>query len=838
MAGVVVSGAAPLLTAGATRGGEPADAANRSLKFDFGVGGAEQKAVPGYEAVGPGDTFTAERGWGWLQTEGLNARDRDGAGPLKRDFVFGAKAQTFRITGLPLGLYRLTVVAGDLTFGNHVTHVSLKGAVRSDGRGIPLQSLGNPPLKIDGYDGRPKPPGEIATLRPALAEFDTLTATIAIPEEGTPLDIVFDSPENNWIVNALTVEPATEVIKVARITQERVPVPSDWGPVLTWPDPTAALLAGHRKRAEKTPKAFKATGLKRADYLHLIAGEIDFWKTQQDQKTGAIIDPYKKIEWQYSTPAFAHAASALVAYADRKDLIEPAAKALDWSAHTLSTRTAATGHEDFFAPMLAHAIRLLKPYVPAERSGVWENDIRRFDPFTTYRAGVGRGGNWNVVAASGEALFHKMGLRDAKNTFAEASFAGQGAVFGTPYGLYLEGPMPYDHFPRLWAGDLIARGYRGPYYRELTEVLRRASITSLFMQSPSGELPAGGRSAHHQWNEAEQCVTYEIYSARALLNGDNELASYYKRAAHLALQSMRRWVRPSGEMQIVKNWVDPSKGHAFEGYSAHSQYNLLPMSMLATAFEHAETTQNVAEKPSPADVGGYVLQIEALHKIFANCGGAYAEIDTSGDHHYDATGLIRVHFAGISPQLGPSDSVLAHPVYRIPAGSPVPLTTGIGVAWQGTDSAWHTLGELVKADIKTVGVETTEATTGRVAFRVRYEGNLHGLTAIEERFVLTPGQVEVTTVLPGYAGPVRRIIPILADDGRTKTVIDASGNRITVSQPGRAGTGSPTFTAVGTSALTLGAELYPNHNGWARLAVGEYPAGSGERGIRLIITGR
>ena len=287
MVGVAAAGAAPLLTAGEARGSEPADGAKRTLWFDFGVGGAEQKAVSGYEAVGPGDKFTAERGWGWLATEGLNARDRGGPGPLKRDFVYGIKAQTFRITGLPLGLYRLTVVAGDLTFGNHVTHVSLKGAVRSDGRGIPLQRPGSPPLKRDGFDGRPQPPGEIATLRPALAEFDTLIMTIAIPEDGTPLDIVFDSPEQNWIVNALSIETATEVMRPGSLVKEQVPVPaprSAWGPVLTWPDPTAALLAGHRKRAQTTPKAFKATGLRRADYLTLIAGEIDFWKTHQDQE--------------------------------------------------------------------------------------------------------------------------------------------------------------------------------------------------------------------------------------------------------------------------------------------------------------------------------------------------------------------------------------------------------------------------------------------------------------------------------------------------------------------------------------------------------------------------
>ncbi len=277
------------------------------------------------------------------------------------------------------------------------------------------------------------------------------------------------------------------------------------------------------------------TGLQRADYLKVIAGNVDFFCKHQNQE-GAIIDPYKHEEWQYATPAFAHAASLLVAHAGRRDLIEPAAKALDWSAHTLSTRTAATGHEDFFAPMLAHAIPLLKPFVPAARSARWEADIRGFNPYKTYRSSIGQG-NWNVVSLSGEALFFQQGLRSNLD-FVQESLAGQGASFSSPYGLYLEGPMAYDHFPRLWAADMIAHGYAGQYAAQLREVLRRGALTSLFMQSPEGELPAGGRSAHHQWNEAEQCVTYEIYAEQALKAGDPELASVFKRAAHLALRSM------------------------------------------------------------------------------------------------------------------------------------------------------------------------------------------------------------------------------------------------------------------------------------------------------------
>ncbi|HET9420494.1 MAG TPA: hypothetical protein VFO49_05105, partial [Nocardioides sp.] len=578
-----------------------------ALLLDFG--GTTPAPAPGYVRAGT-ETYTDARGWGWLSATGLVVRDRGGAAP-GRDFVFGVPARVFRIGSLAAGRYRLGVLSGDLTFGDHFTRLQVPG--------------------VDG--GEPLP-----VLHPGYAQYAELTATLVVPDGGTTLDITFDAPESNWVVNALVLEPTVSPESV-RVTISDAPIVSTWGPILETPDPTAAMLDGHRKRAAH--RRIRPTGLGRPDYLRLIASEVDFWKEKQDAD-GAIIDPYLNREFQYSTPAFAHAAATLVAYAGRDDLLDAAARALEWSAWTLAERKAASAHEDFFAPMIAHAIRLLEPHVPAERSGAWKHDIGRFDPFATYRRGLGEN-NWNVVSSSGEALFQMMGLRAASNRYAEASFAAQGRHFDTSYGLYLEGPMPYDHFPRLWLGDLVGRGYSGPYQAELNEALRRAAITSLFMQSPVGELPAGGRSAHHQWNEAEQCVTYEIFAARAQAAGDGRLAAYFKRGAHLALRSMFRWVRPSGEMQIVKNWMDPAQRFAYESYSAHSQYNLLPMSMLAIAYEHAAPTERVRERPAPADTGGYLLHIEPLHKVFANADGTYVEIDTAGDHHYDATGFIRAH---------------------------------------------------------------------------------------------------------------------------------------------------------------------------------------------------
>ncbi len=759
------------------------------VRLDFGT---PEFVETNHIAVAPQTRFSPTLGYGWSTGEGLLVRDRNVPDALRRDFVFGSKPATFRFAGLTPGLFKLTVVCGDMTYGNHVTRVKVAGATRP----WPL-------------------------LSPAVAEFQTLTATVQVT--GATLDISLDGPENNWIVNAMSLEPATTA-EDPKVTSQIFAHASTWQTFND--DPTKALLAQFRKAP--APRHFTSTGLQRSDYLQLIASEVDFWKTQQNAD-GAIIDPYRREEFQYSTPAFAHAAAALVTWHKRDDLLEPAARAMDWATKSLSERKAATAHEDFYAPMLAHALPLLKPRVAPLRAARWEAQISAFEPSKTYRAGPGSS-NWNVVALAGEALFEQMGLRDPKNRYVESSLAGQGKHFGSPYGLYLEGPMAYDHFPRLWVADLLAHGYDGPYKNELSETLRRGAITSLFMQSPWGELPAGGRSAHHQWNEAEQCVTYEIYAARALREGDAALAGIYKRAAHLALASMRRWVRPSGEMQIVKNWVDPAQNHGFAGYSSHSQYNLLPMSMLAIAYEQSASTAGLSERAAPADVGGFAFEIAPLHKIFANAGGTYVEIDTAADHHYDATGLIRVHMPGISPQLGPSDSLVSQPSYRISGDKAARITSGIGVSWRGRDGMWHRLGELSRSQIQKSGVANVQATPGRVTFDVVYEGQFFGVTRITESYIVTPGRVEVFTRTEGYDGPLRLEWPVLADDGKTASLITIQGVTVGVSQD--RGRSAQTFTAQGAQSVRVGQERYANHNGWARLASAEFPRGGP---VRLVI---
>lgn len=753
-------------------------------QFDFGTAAT----APGYVAVDNVTTWSAALGYGWVSTTGLLLRDRGVADDLRRDFIFDTTTSgvTFRVSGLtPGGKYLMKVLCGDASYGDHIITVSVPGA------------------------------GTLPTLSPQTAEYLELSATVNADGTGA-LDITFGSPTPNWVVNALTLAPTNTDI-TPMVASSYV---SEWNPAVFATDPTTNLLHGFNGTGAV---GFAPTGLARTNYLTLIASEIDFWKSHQNS-SGAIIDPYANAEIQYATPAFANAAAALVVYAGRTDLIGPAALAMDKATLDLHNRTAASGHEDFYPAMLAHALKLLAPHVDASRVATWETNLN-YDPYAIYRQAIGSM-NWNIVSSCGEAQLQMMGIRPTNNLYVTESWAAQGVHFGSPYGLYEEGPMAYDHFPRIWLEDVLAQGYSGPYRVEMSEAMDRAAITSLFMQSPWGELPAGGRSAHHQWNEAQQCVTCEIYAAKAKASGDMVMAGAYKRAAHLAFSSMLRWVRPTGEMQILKNWVDPSSRFGDESYSYYSQYNLLPMAMLSMAYEHAAATEDVSENPAPADTGGFVFKLDGLHKVFANAGGTYIELDTAGDHHYDATGLIRVHQKGVPPQLGPSDSLLASASYNSP--NPSPLTTGVGVSWLDADgTTWRTLGEM--ANISSVTVTTLSQSTTNVAFDVTYAGGLPNVTSITEHYIVKPDGVQLTTQISGYSGPLRYVWPVLSNDGKTTSTIGVTSNTVSVLQGGTAAI----FAASGATNVSVGSTDYSSHNGWARLATAEFPGGSA---ITLLIS--
>ncbi len=577
---------------------------------------------------------------------------------------------------------------------------------------------------------------------------------------------------------------ANELVKgLAGWKRRQVCVPMFWArlaifmawlicPMRSWGlEPFPLQDTVQQAKAALAETKIQPTGLGRSNYLEVISGIANYFHHFQDEQ-GRIIDPFLHKEFQYSTPCYAWAAAALVASGQQTNLLESAAMALDCALTELAKNRAAMSHGDFFTFPCLLAYENLREHVAPDRRHKWESLLRQLQPELCY-SDVLRGRhqevhNWNVVALSGEFLRHQDGFTGM--TFVEKYLALQMTNF-TATGQYRDPnvPMAYDHFPRHFLAAILERGYDGEHRAALEELLQRAAWTSLLMQSPNGELPTGGRSAQHQWNEAQQCVTYEIFAKRNQRAGDAVAARAFKRAAHLALASVQRWIRPSGELWIVKNRFDPAGRHGFEGYSSHSQYNLLAASMLATAWLMADDA--IAEGTCPADAGGFAFALPEYHKVFANAGGLYLEIDTGAQPEYNSTGLIRVQKSAVETLIGPTDSA---PIKNEPLA--------VGVAWP-EGGGWKSLASCGRGEIKSAKFELREAKARSVKFSVRYEMVSGPVKAVVENYEVAPEQAAVRAEVEG-ATHLQIRFPAFVFDGQDTSGLVLEKNKAAISLHG------------------------------------------------------
>jgi hypothetical protein len=545
------------------------------------------------------------------------------------------------------------------------------------------------------------------------------------------------------------------------------------------------------------PADFKSTDVTKADYLKLIAGNVDFFKQYQNAD-GAIIDPISKGERQYSTPAFAAAAGALAKEAGRHDLLLPATRAFSCALTALIEKRPADGHADFYIPLLVHAFRFLNDIVPPEQAAKWTTQFEQINPETMYRADL-RGMNWNIVSSSGELLRRHDGLvaparLDAQMHYLETCLQGHLPTF-TPLGLFQDpnAPMAYDAFSRLWLEDVYANeAYSGTFSQQIGSFLRTGGLSTLLLISPTGEWPTGGRSALHNWNEAQLVAICEMNAVYWKKQGRNDVAGAFKRAGHLAFQSVARWQRPSGEIWIIKNRAEPDKRFAFETYSNHSQYNLLPMAMLAIACNRAD--DSIAERPTPAEVGGYVFDArQTFHKITAAAGGYYVELDTAADPHYNATGLQRVQKAGVFYS-ALSDSVAPERAYG-PADAPK-AAVATGVRWHsgGTDSQWVDLSSFSGTEgarkVRSADLQMEADDPDHTAFKVTYTliGDGPADRVVTEDYSLTSDGVEQESTVAGTTTALGAHFPLLITDGAAPTEVQNIANDLCITERGSATT--------------------------------------------------
>jgi hypothetical protein len=586
--------------------------------------------------------------------------------------------------------------------------------------------------------------------------------------------------------------------------------------------PRPDLVEAYLGRLDADPGELAGSN-RRDDYLYSLGRIVGFFSEHQNAE-GAIIDPYLRSEWHYSTPCYALAAAVLVSEGD-ESLRASAEKAMVNASVTLSSGKAPQGHADFFTAPLMLADQLLREGAAAEPLEKWQAALAGIDAETIYDTTDRKQpqpNNWSVINLTGEFLRYSAGL-GGEPEFWERHLDQQIQRFDE-FGFYLDGrghdhPLAYDLISRYHLAALLRHGYSGRHAEALRKILLRGAVTSLFVQAPTGEWPGVGRSSHHQWNDASLAAIYEW--AATELNGEApELAAACRRGAQLAVGSVMRWHRAGGDLNILRNRFEPEERHGFEHYSVHTTYNLWTAAALAFACDF--TGGGATQAPLPSEIGGYVLELsEAFHQVIAADRGWYLQIDKFGTPSTNPTGLIRINRAGCNAQIGPSEGCVAQPRYE-----------GIGArdflsyapAWRDRAGLWHRLAALAEqpgpalSHFRELPRLISGESSGAVDFSLLWSGTVSPASELRAHYEVSEAGVSVTYEVAGSVTGLRAEFPLFEFDGQEQSTIERVGREIVV----RYAESRLTIAVPDAECrIVVTDEVYMTRTGWLRRAYAE-----------------
>ena len=416
-----------------------------------------------------------------------------------------------------------------------------------------------------------------------------------------------------------------------------------------------------------------------------------------------------------------------------------------------------------------------------EKSGAIGNaEIQRFkgylskiipeSTYTVYAASdADTVNNWALFTAVSEFYRQSMGLSHSEN-FIDTQLATQIKRIDEN-GMYKDGkldthhPFTYDTVSRCLFSLLLNEGYKGRYYKDIDDALRRAGIASLKMQSPNGETAFGGRSNQFLHNEAWLVAVYEYEAKRYLREGNAVLAKKFKSAIKRAISAIEKWLEYT-PISHIKNRFPTESMHGCEKYAYFDKYMITTASCLFAAYSICDDDIEAAELSDTEPVSWQTSH--NFHKLFLKAGGYGLEFDTDADTHYDASGLGRIHKADAPSAICLSVPCPAEPNYKlsIEPASALSLCPGVIV-----DGKWRfALGENSKYRILS---HRTDQKRAYAELQCDFNG---GSSVLSEYKV---GEEGVEISLFGN-GEIAYMLPAFSFDGKKSTEIKASPAELSV----------------------------------------------------------
>ena len=559
-----------------------------------------------------------------------------------------------------------------------------------------------------------------------------------------------------------------------------------------------------------TARPWLAINTSKDEILDAIEGLCTF-SLQHQNEEGAIIDPIINREHQYATPYFAHAVGTLVHAGRGEGILQHGVQAMNHATKAVEqgNRSIPDQHGEFFIAPLTTAIALYEDHVDATTLSLWKDRLKQ--PVTHIIESIKKKtNNWRTYAMKGEWLRAAQGLvpREDAIQFIEDAwlFRTQSERIGLDkLNLYQDwNGHPQSHaVEAVGRGNLLAlieAGYDGPSASEIKRFVETGTAHSLLLQDPTGQCPPNGRTDNHIFNDVLYQLIFDVMAERHLRIGDAFTAGMYRHAANLAFNSIKRWKRDdaewAGSFYITKNHFDPEERIGYQPASQYSNYSGAVMYHLSEAYHTRKTA--IAEQPTAAEIGGFVLEMdERFGSVAANAGGMHVFANLRGDSvpkydtYWTPLGVMRISRPGWDSRLGPSDGARDYLFEEAVSFGP---TWKVGTEWVRLAMA----GEHYQGTLR---VEFEHPLLVRFSILYAPVTGVGGPNFFHD-FIVTPDGV-LSTIHSPHNFRFGVTLPLLEDDGR-ELVIEVTDRMASTRYPESLSTGDEQhFLAVNTEPVLL-----------------------------------
>ncbi len=464
----------------------------------------------------------------------------------------------------------------------------------------------------------------------------------------------------------------------------------------------------------------------------------------------------------------------LIAHGKRRDLLPIFLEMMEFCCKTIPCVKAAN---DFSVREVISCLWEVEAsgVVDRETTARWREYLAGIEPTTCYtRYAVSVTDtvrNWALFTAVSEYYRMRAGLCDTTDFIdlqleQQLQWFDENGMYMDKLGVECHHPIVYDLVPRGLLVLLLNQGYRGRLFGRIDEILRKAALMTLKMQSPTGEIAFGGRSNQFLHNEAWLCTLFEHEARRYAQQGDIELAARFKAASNKALAVIELWLDKQ-PIRHVKNRYPTETKYGCEKYAYFDKYMITVASILHAAYQVCDDT--IADDYTEQFEPSVFATSDHFHKVFLKCGGYGVEFDLNADPQYDANGLGRVHRADAPSAVCLSCPCPKEPAYTVDIENPAAFSACAAIIESGD---WKLAADDNYAEIRLLKMEEQK---GR-AFAAFETAFLSGKCISEQYTVSSKG---VSVLLKGE-GEIGFALPAFAFDGEKQAEIVEKKQTLTV----------------------------------------------------------